>query len=202
MMFEPIFEVVRGAIRIAAVEHIAAGENGRRAMEIAFGEAAKLATAIRLHLDVDARTVAEDSRLSAFLSELGRCHAIDPARVVVELTHYAAPMQGRALRRGIDGLRSAGFGIAIGDVRREFWEWPAILQLRPDFLKVRRWLTGSIQDFPGCQFMIRTLVEEARRFGARVIAAGIEKGPEFSTVRALGIELMQGSLLAPPLAVK
>ena len=47
--------------------------------------------------------------------------------------------------------------------------------------------------------VLRSVVDLARGFGGRVVAEGIEDPADLRAVEALGIDLVQGFLLSPPL---
>jgi len=76
-----------------------------------------------------------------------------------------------------------------------------ILECRPDYLKVdRHFVDGCHRDFHR-RAVLASVAQLARPFGARVVAEGVEEVEDLAALRRLGINLVQGYLLARPLPV-
>jgi len=121
-----------------------------------------------------------------------------PGRIVLELTEGDRVPDFGSLRRALGSFRSAGFLIAIDDVGAGPSSLQAIAELRPNFIKLDRWLATGIA-FDGVRRSIaESMVELARRTRARVIAEGIETVEQLQAFARLGIEAGQGYYFGTP----
>ena len=121
-----------------------------------------------------------------------------PGRFVFELTERAAIQDYDAFRRLLDGFRERGVQIAIDDAGSGYASLEAIAALSPDYLKITRSLVSTLPREPIKQDLLRMLVELSQKIGAMTLAEGIETEEEFACCRDLGIELIQGYLIARP----
>lgn len=139
-----------------------------------------------------------------FLSDEFRFnHAMDffssyPGKFVFELTERAAIQDYDAFRTLLEGFRQRGVQIAIDDAGSGYASLEAIASLAPDYLKITRSLVSTLPREPIKQDLLRMLVELAQKIGAMTLAEGIETEEEFECCRELGIELIQGYLIARP----
>jgi PAS domain S-box-containing protein len=91
---------------------------------------------------------------------------------------------------------------AVDDAGAGFASLRHILELRPAFVKLDRWLIADLESDEARQAMIVGLHYFARATGCRLIAEGIETEAELAILRALNIRLGQGYLLGRPEPVK
>jgi PAS domain S-box-containing protein len=127
---------------------------------------------------------------------------IDGSRrqVVLEVTEHAAITDYPALRTAMAEL-GPNVEFAVDDAGAGFASLRHILELRPTFVKLDRWLVADLQADDARQAMIVGLRHFARATGCRLIAEGIETEDELAILRALDIRLGQGYLLGRPMPV-
>jgi PAS domain S-box-containing protein len=87
---------------------------------------------------------------------------------------------------------------AVDDAGAGFASLRHILELKPAFVKLDRWLIADLETDEARQAMIVGLRHFARATGCRLIAEGIETEEEVAILRALDIRLGQGYLLGRP----
>ena len=119
-------------------------------------------------------------------------------RVVLEVTEHEVISDYPAFREAIDRI-GPRFELAVDDTGAGFASLRHILELRPAFLKLDRWLIEGLDRDEARQAMVVGIGHFARSSGCRIIAEGIETAAERDTLRGLGIELGQGYLLGRPL---
>jgi EAL domain-containing protein (putative c-di-GMP-specific phosphodiesterase class I) len=95
------------------------------------------------------------------------------------------------------GLDNAGLGLERrrGEMGSNCFEM--IRDLRPDYVKIDQRLIWNIEQ-PVCASTIRKLVECSDRYGAQVIAMGVERQRMVENLWLLGVKIMQGYLLGRP----
>lgn len=95
-------------------------------------------------------------------------------------------------------VRGAGLKIAIDDAGSGYSGLEAILNLRPDYIKVADSLVRRLESDPIKREIISSLAAIGRRIDATVVAEGIEREEERDALIALGVEYGQGFLLGRP----
>lgn len=223
ILFQPIFELRCGHGRIDSLEALARGPAGthvqnagvlfeyarRKGAEVAVDRAclvsvfealADVRGEPRVSVNVHASTLGRDPEFPAFLADLAASHSVDLSRLTVEVVEHAVPWDGAVFLCVLQGLRDIGIRIALDDVGLGQSNYRMILECRPDYFKVDRYIVEGCHRDERRALVLRSVAELARGFGGRVVAEGIEDPADLRTVTALGIDLIQGFLLAPPLA--
>lgn len=123
--------------------------------------------------------------------------AVDPSRIVVELTEHAPVQDYTELASALDGLRALGTRVAIDDCGAGFTSLRHVALIAPDFLKLDMVLCRDVRE-PARAALARALVSFAQETGSVVIAEGIERRDDMEALRELGVEMGQGYLLSRP----
>ena len=118
-------------------------------------------------------------------------------RLVLEVTEHTAIADYAAFRAALAAL-GPKLQLAVDDAGAGFASLRHILELRPAFVKLDRWLVSGLEGDEARQAMIVGLIHFAQTTGCRLIAEGIETEGELAVVRSLGIRLGQGYLLGRP----
>jgi diguanylate cyclase (GGDEF)-like protein len=151
-----------------------------------------------LTLNVSPRTLeADDFSVRALLQLLAR-HGIEPKRVVLELTERETVDDMERLIRAVEACRAAGMRLAADDVGAGNAGLRLLSQLRFDIVKIDLSLVQGGAVRATSQEVVRTLKDLADRWGALVIAEGVETPEQLAFVRSLGIRAGQGYLLGRP----
>jgi EAL domain-containing protein (putative c-di-GMP-specific phosphodiesterase class I) len=154
-----------------------------------------------LGINVHASTLAMDAGFVEFLAARLQARGLSPSQTVVEVVEHAPPWNVGGFRAAIAALRGLGARIALDDVGLGHSNYMMILECRPDYLKVdRHFVDGCHRDFHR-RAVLASVAQLARPFGARVVAEGVEDPADLAALRRLGINLVQGYLLAKPAPV-
>src|SRR6185436_10014599 len=139
----------------------------------------------------------DDFSIHAFVRMILR-HGLDPRHIVLELTERDAVEDVERVRRAADACRVAGIRLAADDVGAGNAGLRLLSQLRFDIVKIDLSLVqgGAVRDTS--LEIVRTLRDLADRWGALVVAEGIETPAQLDVVRSLGIGAGQGYLLGRP----
>jgi EAL domain-containing protein (putative c-di-GMP-specific phosphodiesterase class I) len=222
-VFQPIFRIQGPERSVHALECLTRGPKGsnmesasvlfeyaRRKREEARVDRACLGAALAaaralpgdpdLGINVHASTLGRDHGFAAFVGALAREHAIAPSRLIVEIVEHAPYWDRQGFCGALDGLRRDGVRIALDDVGLGQSNYKMILDCRPDYLKVDRYLVKGCHADRTRQAVLESVAHLADRLGARVVAEGVEDAADLEAVTALGIDLVQGFLFSPPVA--
>jgi EAL domain-containing protein (putative c-di-GMP-specific phosphodiesterase class I) len=218
-MFQPIFDLRSGRPRgfealsrpmsgsgfADATELFTAAETFGRTVEL---DLASLTTSIAsfarlglpgsLTLNLSPRSLESDQFSVHALVQLLQRHGVEPGRIVLELTEREAVEDMDRLIRAVDACRAAGMRIAADDVGAGNAGLRLLSQLRFDIVKIDLSLVQGGVVRATSQEVIQTLKDLADRWGALVIAEGLETVEQLEFVRTLGIRAGQGYLLGVP----
>jgi diguanylate cyclase (GGDEF)-like protein len=131
---------------------------------------------------------------------LANRYEVPKGNIVLEVTEHEAVSNYNLFRKAIDHYRSKGFRIAIDDFGAGYGGLKMLSVLEPDFVKIDR---HFFKDSPKSSInfnLIDAIATACHRIGIEVIAEGIETEKDLQICRDIGIELMQGYLIARPAA--
>ena len=160
--------------------------------------AARLRLPGTLTINLSPRTMEMDSFSVHALVRIIVRHGLDPRHIVLELTEREAVEDIGRLRQSVEACRVAGIRVAADDVGAGNAGLRLLSQLRFDIVKIDLSLVQGGANHSASLEVVRTLRDLADRWGALVIAEGIETPNQLDVVRALGIGAGQGYLLGRP----
>jgi EAL domain-containing protein (putative c-di-GMP-specific phosphodiesterase class I) len=130
-------------------------------------------------------------------SDAFRCllEQADSARVVVEIADHALFDDCLRHRRALAALRAHGTRVAIGSTG-VFANFDNARRLQPEFIKLHRSLMAGIVTPGPRQTLAMALIAFGEKIDATVIAEGIERAPQVTTLVELGVRYGQGPLFA------
>jgi EAL domain-containing protein (putative c-di-GMP-specific phosphodiesterase class I) len=148
-----------------------------------------------LTLNLSPRTLeADDFSVHTLVRLLDR-HGVSPSRVVLELTEREAVEDMDRLVRAVEACRAAGMRIAADDVGAGNAGLRLLSQLKFDIVKIDLSLVQGGAVRATSEEVVRTLKDLADRWGALVIAEGVETAEQLAFVRSLGIRAGQGYIM-------
>jgi len=138
---------------------------------------------------------------SHFLLNESQRWSIDPARLIIEIGEQTPCTNIQSFHRTLCELRQHGVAIAIDDVGFGHSNYKAILDSRPEFMKIDRYFVDGSAGDRTRMVVIESILKLADHFGATVIAEGVEREEDHLALRGVGIKLFQGYLFGRPLQV-
>lgn len=218
-VFQPIYDLVTGApcgyeglvrplpdsgFNDPGTMFAAAEATGRTAeldiacLEAVMGAASRLRLPGSLTINLSPRTLErEEFSIQGLLRIIVR-HGLDPRRIVLELTEREAVEDIDRLRRAAEDCRLAGIRLAADDVGSGNAGLRLLSQLRFDIVKIDLSLVQGGTRRERSLEVVRALRDLADRWGALVVAEGIETPAQLEVVRSLEIGAGQGYLLGRP----
>lgn len=149
-----------------------------------------------LFLNVLPSTLMQPEWSTQFLQWL-QDFGIDHHEVVIEVVE-SEKVDPVGLAQRCDALRRRGLRIALDDMGAGFNCLTLLVTVRSDFIKIDRGLVHDARNSRVRSVLLEALVSMAERLGATVIAEGLERTEDVAFCRSLGINLVQGYLLAQP----
>ncbi len=175
-----------GAIDRMVVERVAA----RLALERDAGRA-------RIAVNVSALSVIDQTMLAHIESCL-QWHAVEPARLVVEVTETAVISDMAAATRFCAGVLTLGCGLALDDFGAGFGSFQYLRHLPFSHLKI----DGQfISQLPACKtdrLLVSALAGLVRGMGAKTIAEFVGDEATIRVLRECGVDYAQGFAIGRP----
>jgi EAL domain-containing protein (putative c-di-GMP-specific phosphodiesterase class I) len=222
-VYQPICAVSDGLPRLYGLECLSRGPQGtnfespdvlfdyvrlkrqeivvdRACIAVALRQLPRLDDDVRVSINVHASTLGRDASFTEFLAATCCDTRLIPSRVMVEIVEHAPPWDNEAFQRSLASLRRLGVSIALDDVGLGQSNFKMLLDASPEFLKLDRYFVDGCAKDPKRRAVIGSIEELARRFGAQVIAEGVETEEDLQAVRALGVNLVQGFLFSRPVS--
>lgn len=119
-------------------------------------------------------------------------------RIILEMTEHAAVTDYARVRALVQPLRDRGLRLAVDDAGAGYSSLRHIVELRPDIIKIDQALVAGIDQDPARRSALTTFVLLALDIGALIVAEGVETLAELRTLADLGVDAVQGYLLARP----
>jgi len=152
-----------------------------------------------LAVNVSARSF-DDPALAGKIRALLTEHAVDPQRLIIELTETAALANIGDSERFIDDLRRLGCTVCLDDFGVGFSSFAYLKHLSADVLKIDgmfiRNLVGNRED----QVFVRAIVEVARGLGKKTVAEFVGDAATLALLAEIGVDYAQGYYLSFPIA--
>jgi EAL domain-containing protein (putative c-di-GMP-specific phosphodiesterase class I) len=148
-------------------------------------------------VNVSARSVC-DRGLLAHLQSCLAVHRAEPARLVVELTETAAISDMARAVAFCRGARALGCRVALDDFGAGFGSLQYLRHLPFDFLKIDGQFVRTLPASRADRLVVEALAGIAWGLGAEPIAEFVEAKDTLRSLRALGIDLVQGFAVGQP----
>jgi EAL domain-containing protein (putative c-di-GMP-specific phosphodiesterase class I) len=124
----------------------------------------------------------------------------DRERLTIEITEHAAVARYEDIRAALLPHRERGLRLAVDDTGAGYASFAHVLRLRPDVIKLDRSLLTDIAHDAARRAFVTAIVLLALELDAAVTAEGVETTTELDVLRSLGVDTVQGYLLARPSA--
>jgi EAL domain-containing protein (putative c-di-GMP-specific phosphodiesterase class I) len=176
----------------AAAHHVGLGlELELRAIENALGALSRLPDPLSVSVNCSPELIVS-GRLEPVL------RAIDLSRIVLEITEHATVSEYETVLASLSPFRARGARLAIDDAGAGYASMRHILDLKADVIKLDMSLTRNIDTDPSRRALAKGLIAFAREMESTITAEGVETAGELATLRAIGVERVQGYFLSRP----
>jgi EAL domain-containing protein (putative c-di-GMP-specific phosphodiesterase class I)/GGDEF domain-containing protein len=129
-------------------------------------------------------------------------HAVDPRRLMIEITESSAIADLELARAHVERLSEMGLAIALDDFGTGLATFDYLKRLRADVLKIDGSFIRQVVDDPLDREIVATIVRIARATGARTVAEWIETPEQRALATELGVDYLQGRLIASPVPLE
>lgn len=173
-----------------------AGELSRVFRTVAVVEARKLPNKPAVFLNMHPSEWESPSTLLNSMILLRR-ELPEDQHMLLEL-HEETVVDVSTLKRLRAQLKDIGIGVAYDDFGSGRSRLEELVEVPPDVVKLNRTLVTELQDSPGRQKVVQTIVAVAKELKFAILAEGIETIQEANICQQLGCSLAQGYLMGHP----
>ncbi len=125
-------------------------------------------------------------------------YAIDPRRLMIELTETSALANIADSQRFIEGLRALGCTVCLDDFGAGFSSFAYMKELSAEILKIDGLFIRNLATSPEDQVFVRAIVEVARGLNKKTVAEFVGNEETLNILRQLGVDYAQGYYLSRP----
>jgi len=125
-------------------------------------------------------------------------HALEPQRLVVELTEHAAVQGMNVAAKVLHDLRRLGVGVSLDDFGTGYSSLLYLRDLPVTEVKVDRAFVGGVDQHEDDAAIVHSVVQLAHSVGLTVVAEGVERLGQARFLADIGCDFAQGYLYAPP----
>jgi len=172
----------------------------RACIRAALDAAVSLPVKTQLCLNIHASTLGRDSQFAKFLSETAQNYSVPLSDLTLEIVEHTPYWNGRSFLATLDGLRASGVRIALDDFGIGLSNYSMVLDCRPDYIKIDRYLIKGCHRDIHRRMVIESIAQLAWKMGAGAIAEGVEDNADLEAVTRSGVYMVQGNAFSPPLA--
>lgn len=128
---------------------------------------------------------------------------VDPSKLMIELTERGAvDDSGGVISDLMARMCQNDFRLAIDDFGSREASLEYLQRFPVSQLKIDKCLIDSIDVLPKARKVLQGLVEFARCLDVKIVAEGVERERQMTTLRSLGVPFAQGFALARPMSLE
>ncbi|QSA98667.1 EAL domain-containing protein [Methylococcus sp. EFPC2] len=139
-----------------------------------------------------------DTQLLEDLRGLLQSSAVDPSRVIFEITETAAVADFNEARAFVNTLREWGCVLALDDFGSGFASFYYLKQFSVDCIKIDGAFIRNLPDNRDDQISVRAMVEMARAYGKKTVAEFVENEAIVRLLMDYGVDYAQGYHIGKP----
>jgi EAL domain-containing protein (putative c-di-GMP-specific phosphodiesterase class I)/CheY-like chemotaxis protein len=149
-----------------------------------------------LFLNCSPRLVENDHFMH--VKDLFQRSVVNSSSIFLELTERSAISQQKVFYERLRQYRDLGFRIAVDDVGSGYASLEAIIQTRPEVVKIDRSIVHSLVEDPYKSSIVKFIVSFCREHDIICVAEGVETKDELQILKNLGVKACQGYYFCRP----
>ena len=155
-------------------------------------------TDLFVSVNISIRQFSNPNLLPSILQTLASS-GLPARRLHLEITESALLLDDSVVERTLLEARDLGIGVSLDDFGTGYSSLSYLLNLPADELKIDQSFIFDLEFDQRRVELVRTVLTLGRTLGKRVVAEGVETEEQFSILRTLGCEFIQGYLMSKPL---
>ncbi len=136
--------------------------------------------------------------LKDFLAYKCETYGVDAKRVYIEILEETSLNCSEDFLDQIKALRELGFKFSIDDFGIEKSNFSRVLDLEAEIIKIDGSFIRDLEDNENNHIIINSIVDFAKKIGAKTVAEFVEKESTLSNLQQMGVDYAQGYLIGKP----
>ncbi|MGF1761037.1 EAL domain-containing protein [Photobacterium sagamiensis] len=112
--------------------------------------------------------------------------------IVIEITETTASKESRYIHDVLARFKDRGIKVALDDFGTGYSSLGAIVDLRPDIIKIDRSFITEIESNSGSQTLVSLVLELSHKLGIKVVAEGVETKAQLDLLMGMNCHYIQG----------
>ncbi|PSW07165.1 sensor domain-containing protein [Photobacterium lipolyticum] len=112
--------------------------------------------------------------------------------IVIEITETTASKESRYIHDVLARFKERGILVALDDFGTGYSSLGAIIDLRPDIIKIDRSFITEIESNIGSQTLVSLVLELSHKLGIKVVAEGVETKAQLELLMGMNCHYIQG----------
>ena len=150
-------------------------------------------------VNLSGRSLADPS-LPQYIQDTLLLHAVDPGRLVVEITETTAIGDLQDAARFIEALHRAGCDTCLDDFGTGFSSFAYLKYLKVGAIKIDGLFIRDLPNDRDNQLFVKSIADVARGMGKVTVAEFVEDEATLKLLTQFGVDLLQGYFLDRPIA--
>jgi len=150
-------------------------------------------------VNLSGRSLADPS-LPQYIQDMLLLHAVDPGRLVVEITETTAIGDLQDAARFIEALHRAGCDTCLDDFGTGFSSFAYLKYLKVGAIKIDGLFIRDLPNDHDNQLFVKSIADVARGMGKVTVAEFVEDEATLKLLTQFGVDLLQGYFLDRPIA--
>lgn len=136
--------------------------------------------------------------MAAVVDQAAKENQVPPAMLCLEITESALAADKETIDQAISRFHEAGYEVWLDDFGSGYSSLNTLKDHDFDVMKIDMAFLSSLTR--RSKAIITSIVHMAKKIGIRTLAEGVETEEQYTFLREIGCELLQGYYFAPPLA--
>ena len=142
----------------------------------------------------------DEPTLPRYIAEQLAAQAVQPSRLMVELTETSAVSDLHDAQRFIEALRQTGCRVCLDDFGTGFSSFAYLKHLKADILKIDGLFIRDLPNDHDNQVFVKSIVDVARGMNKITVAEFVEDAETLAMLKVFGVDMVQGYHLDMPRA--
>jgi len=151
--------------------------------------------------EIPSSKIFENDKFVASVGQVLKDNDLDASHLEIEVTETTVMSDLETSAKIIDDLRYMGVTVTLDDFGTGYSSFNYLGHLNFDWIKIDRSFLLDAVKHKRSKTLYGGMVTMAHEIGLKVVAEGIENQTEYSYVRKLGVDELQGYMLSKPLDV-
>jgi diguanylate cyclase (GGDEF)-like protein len=139
-----------------------------------------------------------ESNIATTLVEALKKHAVDPSLIEIELTESTMMGNTEKISNALSTIHDLGIKLLVDDFGTGYSSLSQLQTLDFDLLKVDRAFTSELGKTSRGNIFFSAIITMAHALGMRVVAEGVETESQFSLLKSLHCDEIQGFYISHP----